>query len=601
MKAYNEFYSPVEGDTEEFNKLTIGGAKDLIDNMYANGIDPFKSPEARAAISRYINSVDTKTINGLRQNAEERRIYDQNKAKLISEGRFNQALEDQILEDLGLKDFKTVGPGGEINRWGRLSPVINKTMKEFAIPEISKFGKDEYLGKGSRPFTNLYGVSEDNVNAAIDATIRSVDNSDYGRYYRKLAEDQVRSQAGDTYLTPEEFQKQVDLQYRSNVRQEMTDYLQPKEVEDNIGLTMYKIQQEQLENARNRAFQAEQKRLDRQAATNAAGDKTGRAGGGLQTPLSQQIIQATVAGKGAWTNAAYGDLSIYRGMTYQDLVKASKNDNLRSKMIKDGLIDVSKDGKKWSLNPNNDKVKQLLALNKKYAPYEQLKNKTYSSIEFGNILSNHYNRFVNFEGTSEQVNNTLNGVFNSGATKVDDEYKTTVVSSRSNNFRFSTARQAKVAGVYNMAPGLIKEFDKYLRSHDVQLYSEGGSKKAAGIQKSNGEYSIDVSGNVKILEDDLGKIAKNLGYGNAKKLSKALGLKESSIKYKKGTNSYSTKVSYIIPMIKTIGYQDANTTEIISMDNAYNAAVFGQGAANSNGPHVEDVDFGNVPYWLLNQ
>jgi len=46
--------------------MTVGGARDMINQMLTNGIDPYKSPEARAAISRYINSVPTGVLNAMK-------------------------------------------------------------------------------------------------------------------------------------------------------------------------------------------------------------------------------------------------------------------------------------------------------------------------------------------------------------------------------------------------------------------------------------------------------------------------------------------------------------------------------------------------------
>ena len=43
--------------------------------MLANGIDPYKSPEARAAISRYIASVPTWRLNEMKRSAENAALY----------------------------------------------------------------------------------------------------------------------------------------------------------------------------------------------------------------------------------------------------------------------------------------------------------------------------------------------------------------------------------------------------------------------------------------------------------------------------------------------------------------------------------------------
>jgi len=69
------------------------------------GGDPFKNPEARAAISRYIAGVPTAELNVIRQNAENRKIYDRAVAEAVANGTYNKEYEDWLLKNAKLNNF----------------------------------------------------------------------------------------------------------------------------------------------------------------------------------------------------------------------------------------------------------------------------------------------------------------------------------------------------------------------------------------------------------------------------------------------------------------------------------------------------------------
>ena len=66
----------------------IGGVKDIINNLYANGIDPIRSAEGRAAVSRAIASVDPSEINNMRANAKIGYAYLDALQRLNSQGKY---------------------------------------------------------------------------------------------------------------------------------------------------------------------------------------------------------------------------------------------------------------------------------------------------------------------------------------------------------------------------------------------------------------------------------------------------------------------------------------------------------------------------------
>ena len=54
-KQYGDFFSPIQSDMDWYNKNVIGAARDQLNDLYSSGIDPARSAEGRAIISRFIN------------------------------------------------------------------------------------------------------------------------------------------------------------------------------------------------------------------------------------------------------------------------------------------------------------------------------------------------------------------------------------------------------------------------------------------------------------------------------------------------------------------------------------------------------------------
>jgi len=48
----------------------VGGVRDIINDAYANGVDPLRSPEGRALVAQAIRSVNPAEINAMRANAK---------------------------------------------------------------------------------------------------------------------------------------------------------------------------------------------------------------------------------------------------------------------------------------------------------------------------------------------------------------------------------------------------------------------------------------------------------------------------------------------------------------------------------------------------
>ena len=135
-EKYGDFISPFRKDMARYGEI-IGGIKDNINQAYANGIDPLRSPEGRAMITRLISSVDPAEFNMMKSNAKTGYAYLDALQALRKAGKFSQDQEDfdiAINGETPFDDFSTSGPGGALNTWGRTSPIQATTLTDLAKP-----------------------------------------------------------------------------------------------------------------------------------------------------------------------------------------------------------------------------------------------------------------------------------------------------------------------------------------------------------------------------------------------------------------------------------------------------------------------------------
>ena len=105
---YGDFMSPIQKDMEWYDKNVTGKVRDTINNLYANGIDPLRSAEGRAAVAQLIYSMPTGDIAKVKQSAEDAKQYLKAKATLQSKGLWNPEYENMILGGKSLENWGTV-------------------------------------------------------------------------------------------------------------------------------------------------------------------------------------------------------------------------------------------------------------------------------------------------------------------------------------------------------------------------------------------------------------------------------------------------------------------------------------------------------------
>lgn len=500
---YSDFYSTIDGDTEYFYDKTIGGASKLIDDMYAQGVDPFKNQQARGLISRYIANVPVGTLNQLRRNAENKKIYDQNKAMLISKGLFNEDLENMRLKELNLLNFKSID-GNKVNVWNELSPIEYKSLFELANPEFQKFSPTEYLGQSYNPDGTphwgylLRGVSKENQKKATLGAKTDIDKTVYGKFYRKQAEQQV-----DTLglsLTPEARQQLIEKQFEKNILQSQAEYLQPKEEADAAFLERWKVYNSNLQNELNRRNAKDVSGIKDTDPTPSTVSYTERVNQ-MSTKKRNNYFKTNMA-------TVLNKLSeLYSNKEFQKKYKVAGNNlNLQAKWFKDNANNIPNLKKHGYLDDEGNPTEKFM--------YEYSKLlRSIPASERGKAQSDFYNTFTipmvdakeneavlsYLTGTEKRTNGSEYG--NIGA-----EYVTNMAKG---GWQLTINRQSKLAG-YGVNKK-AKEIRDYIVSKKLNGFVKdaGNLQSRAAVPNSNGSYSVDFNYLVDIKMDQLDDFFKN--------------------------------------------------------------------------------------------
>lgn len=229
MKLYGDFYSDVPGATQAYNDLTLGGARDMINQMYAAGIDPYKSPEARAAISRYIASRPTGLLNQMKKSAENAAIYKKALAEAQNDPNFDPEYNKYMLGG----DLESWNPR---KPWTALAPYMAPSAESTFKPYMEKFKQSEILPKDEqdRPGYIKVGTTKENKQGALRAALENYEKTPYGQYKRQQA-NQIAAEATNpdgTPLTPEQRQALAQSIFEQPAKDYARQFFQPAYEDD---------------------------------------------------------------------------------------------------------------------------------------------------------------------------------------------------------------------------------------------------------------------------------------------------------------------------------------------------------------------------------
>lgn len=98
-KEYGDFLSPIQKDMDWYAKNVTDKVRNVVNGLYDAGIDPLRSAEGRAAVSRVINSINPAEVNFRKQRAQNAIELQKNIDKLKSSGLYNQQFANTLGEN----------------------------------------------------------------------------------------------------------------------------------------------------------------------------------------------------------------------------------------------------------------------------------------------------------------------------------------------------------------------------------------------------------------------------------------------------------------------------------------------------------------------
>lgn len=204
---YGDFLTPIQKDQDWYNENVTGKMQDVINNLYANGIDPVRSAEGRAAISQFVNTMPVGDIAKVRTSAAAANEYLKNKAILQSKGLWNPELESQILGGKSVEDWDTMGSGQVFTR---TSPTEYQDLNQFTSHIFDNI-KDSYIG--TRDGYDYFGVTaNDLMNSLTPDTLGGLLNSDLGRFHYNNARNDLLARGIENPTND-----QIMQQFRNNI------------------------------------------------------------------------------------------------------------------------------------------------------------------------------------------------------------------------------------------------------------------------------------------------------------------------------------------------------------------------------------------------
>lgn len=377
QKDYGDFYSPIQKDMDWYNKNVINGSKDVINSLYDKGIDPLRSAEGRAAISRFVNNIPTGDINKLKMGSKIAQEYLRNRAMLEAQNKYNDDFEKYVNGGKSIEDWDTLKDGV----WTRQSPSEFTTLKAatenwFNNRTPHALTKDDVVDFGM-PYDKNYDYTgytyKDLTNVASKNTPGWI-GSPIANYYRHIAKQQLLNEG-----VKDPTNAQVETRLQQNVADANKEWIvNPiKQVNEYAKMDKQFAQQASMQ-ARGFQHDKEMEAIRNRNAkenmylswrySNSTPDSKGRPviNGGQDTtkqmPLSltQMLIEDSnqnkrdfIAGNNQrYVNSVNSIRNHWLGKAYNILGKADKNNN--------GVIDAS-ESKDWKdryakLNPTQKKI-----------------------------------------------------------------------------------------------------------------------------------------------------------------------------------------------------------------------------------------------------
>lgn len=185
MKEFNEkygdFLSPIQKDMDWYEQNVTGRLQNFINDLYAKGIDPLRSVEGRAMVSREIANMPYKGISNVRQSAIIANKFLDSIERLKEKGLYNP--ETAALEAKALNEYSTMGGDGI---WTTTGVTPYQNMAEFSKDYFDNIKPFERSMSKNGISYKVSEINENDLHNIADAHFNDLVNTAQGQLMYKL-------------------------------------------------------------------------------------------------------------------------------------------------------------------------------------------------------------------------------------------------------------------------------------------------------------------------------------------------------------------------------------------------------------------------------
>ena len=291
VSKYGDFTSPFSKDVDRWNNEIMGPTMNLIDALYAQGIDPMRNAEARAMIQKAVRSVPYAEAAKMRQNAKAGEDYIKARGALAAKGLYNKDYNDFWLTEQGYKPFEEWS--SEDGMWNVTSPVEYKSLFDATSPWFEKMQKHdltkEQVLAAKYPYDPRYrytGIPVEDLQEVTGQNIPGFLDSLEGRYYRKKTAERLAAagiEPTDDAINAALAEDIVTANHRVVV--------DPIAEEDRYALADYNAAIEDRQAARDHKWEMDKLRLQAELKGGDGSSSSSSTGGGTGTNTNGTIPQ----------------------------------------------------------------------------------------------------------------------------------------------------------------------------------------------------------------------------------------------------------------------------------------------------------------------
>lgn len=211
-KSYGDFFSPIASDMDWYDTNVTGAARNFINEMYKNGVDPLRSAEGRSLVQQFVNNIPVGEINKRKQAAAAAQEYIKARGQLEAKGLWNPDYESYLLGGRSLETWDTSRDG----LWTRTSPGEFSDLNAATAAWFNQLKPSYLRTEGGYDY---FGVSPEAMDKVTASQIPGFIDSNLGRYHYELARRQLA--AANIEQTPENIIQRL----RDNIRSANSEVL----------------------------------------------------------------------------------------------------------------------------------------------------------------------------------------------------------------------------------------------------------------------------------------------------------------------------------------------------------------------------------------